>query len=74
MDDLDGDYELEDGVPVLQSLGTGLSLADYDPLADAGSGECGDCTCCSATGCHRGGGADCPTDVLGDSVCPCTQI
>lgn len=36
------------------------------------SGQCEDCFCCTASGCHAGPDATCPTDRLGDSVCPCT--
>jgi len=36
------------------------------------SGQCEDCSCCIASGCHPGPGSTCPTDRLGDSVCPCT--
>ena len=39
---------------------------------DAGRGQCDDCTCCTASGCRVGLGSTCPTDRLGDSVCPCT--
>lgn len=35
-------------------------------------GGCEDCSCCVASGCHTGPGSICPTDRLGDSVCPCT--
>lgn len=36
------------------------------------TGQCEDCTCCTASGCHTGPGSTCPTNQLGDSVCPCT--
>jgi predicted metal-binding protein len=39
----------------------------------ASSGECDGCGCCTHEGCHRFAGATCPTDSLGDSVCPCTE-
>lgn len=42
---------------------------------DAGrqtSGQCEDCSCCIASGCNTGPLSTCPTNVLGDSVCPCT--
>ena len=39
----------------------------------SGSGECEGCGCCSQAGCHRFADATCPTDSLGDSVCPCTE-
>lgn len=35
-------------------------------------GQCDDCSCCDAAGCRMGLGSTCPTDRLGDSVCPCT--
>ena len=35
-------------------------------------GQCEDCFCCTASGCRMGLGSTCPTDRLGDSVCPCT--
>lgn len=38
----------------------------------APTGQCDDCTCCVASGCHTGPGSTCPTNQLGDSVCPCT--
>lgn len=34
---------------------------------------CDGCTCCSYDRCQRGPDSDCPTDSLGDSVCPCTE-
>jgi hypothetical protein len=37
------------------------------------SGGCDGCGCCTHEGCHRFAGALCPTDGLGDSVCPCTE-
>jgi hypothetical protein len=40
--------------------------------AEAPSGRCEDCGCCTASGCHTGPDSTCPTDRLGDSVCPCT--
>lgn len=36
------------------------------------NGPCPECSCCVAFGCHTGPGSLCPTDALGDSVCPCT--
>lgn len=36
------------------------------------SGQCEECACCIASGCHTGAGSTCPTNQLGDSVCPCT--
>lgn len=41
--------------------------------AMAARGECEGCGCCSQAGCHRFADATCPTDSLGDSVCPCTE-
>jgi hypothetical protein len=35
--------------------------------------ECEGCGCCSAAGCHRGPDSLCPTNSLGESVCPCTE-
>lgn len=40
--------------------------------AEAPSGRCEDCGCCTAPGCRTGTDSTCPTDRLGDSVCPCT--
>jgi hypothetical protein len=34
---------------------------------------CAGCTCCSDELCHRGPDSDCPTDSIGDFVCPCTE-
>lgn len=46
------------------------------PQPDAGcvypADQCEDCFCCTAFGCHTGPDSTCPTDRLGDSVCPCT--
>lgn len=57
-------------------------LADVAPYAEAGkqaaaeaaereyrNGSCDDCMCCTTAQCaeHR-----CPTDSIGDSICPCT--
>lgn len=36
-------------------------------------GQCEGCGCCVASGCHRFADATCPTNSLGDSVCPCTE-
>ena len=36
------------------------------------AGQCEGCFCCTAFGCHTGPDSTCPTDRLGDSVCPCT--
>lgn len=36
------------------------------------NGQCEDCFCCTAAGCHTEPGSTCPTGRLGDSVCPCT--
>lgn len=33
---------------------------------------CDGCTCCYAHGCHTRDGSECPTNTIGDSVCPCT--
>jgi hypothetical protein len=41
--------------------------------AASSSGECDGCGCCTHEGCHRFADATCPTDSLGDSVCPCTE-
>jgi hypothetical protein len=35
--------------------------------------ECDGCTCCSSQGCTRDERSECPTDSLGDSICPCTE-
>lgn len=35
--------------------------------------ECEGCGCCTRAGCHRGADATCPTNSVGDSVCPCTE-
>lgn len=45
----------------------------YGPTMSAEQGECGGCGCCTQAGCHRFADATCPTDSLGDSVCPCTE-
>ena len=60
----------------------GRELADVAPYVEAGrqaalerarseyyNGTCDDCSCCSPSQCseHR-----CPTNSIGDSVCPCT--
>jgi hypothetical protein len=37
------------------------------------SSGCDGCGCCTHEGCHRFADATCPTDSLGDSVCPCTE-
>lgn len=37
------------------------------------SGACEGCGCCTRAGCHRFADATCPTNSLGDSVCPCTE-
>jgi hypothetical protein len=37
------------------------------------SRECEGCGCCNAAGCHRGPGSTCPSNSIGDSVCPCTE-
>jgi hypothetical protein len=37
------------------------------------SSGCNGCGCCTHEGCHRFADATCPTDSLGDSVCPCTE-
>jgi hypothetical protein len=37
------------------------------------SSGCDGCGCCTHDGCHRFADATCPTDSLGDSVCPCTE-
>jgi hypothetical protein len=42
------------------------------PILVVGGG-CEGCGCCSRQGCHRFADATCPTDSLGDSVCPCTE-
>lgn len=38
---------------------------------------CEDCSCCTAEGCRNGAdgpiGERCPSNSLGDSVCPCTE-
>jgi hypothetical protein len=34
---------------------------------------CDDCNCCSREGCHRFDDSTCPTNSIGDSVCPCTE-
>ncbi len=39
----------------------------------AAGGQCGACGCCIASGCHRFADSTCPTDQLGDSICPCTE-
>lgn len=36
-------------------------------------GECEGCGCCTASGCHRWPDSVCPTNSLGESVCPCTE-
>jgi hypothetical protein len=41
--------------------------------AASSSGGCDGCSCCTHAGCHRFADATCPTNGLGDSVCPCTE-
>lgn len=57
-------------------------LADAAPYTDAGrkaaletakreyyNGTCDDCSCCTTAQCREG---HCPTNSIGDSICPCT--
>lgn len=47
-------------------------VQDCPCLTPGPRGQCEECSCCAASGCHPGPGSTCPTDRLGDSVCPCT--
>lgn len=59
--------------PVGELLAWHKSLAEQaDVPGEAEDYGCHGCTCCTAEECHRGEGSGCPTDSLGDSVCPCT--
>jgi hypothetical protein len=42
-------------------------------IAAGPHGQCEGCGCCNASGCHRGPDSLCPTNSLGESVCPCTE-
>lgn len=65
------------GYQPLGPAGDATATKRPDDLAAAlawhASGPCEDCSCCTATGCHQGPDATCPTDRLGHSVCPCTE-
>jgi hypothetical protein len=68
---------LRDEIDVLKG-----QLAELAPYAEAGkrvareaaeseyrNGSCDDCSCCTTAQCAE---RRCPTDSLGDSICPCT--
>jgi hypothetical protein len=60
--------------PVGELLAWHKSLAEQaDVPGEAEDYGCGGCTCCSAEECYRGAYSRCPTDSLGDSICPCTE-
>lgn len=52
-------------------LGASEAAAVAAPQAERGA--CEGCGCCSRAGCHRLADSTCPTNSLGDSVCPCTE-
>lgn len=56
----------------LERLRHGAEAAMRDAGAQAATGRCEDCFCCIASGCHTRPDSTCPTNSLGDSVCPCT--
>lgn len=37
------------------------------------SDECDYCSCCRHSRCHQGPDSGCPTNSLGESICPCTE-
>lgn len=55
--------------------GTELGAPEMDTIVDPQGerGECEGCGCCSRAGCNRLADSTCPTNSLGDSVCPCTE-
>lgn len=54
--------------PRTQQSGPARYVVGFDDYL----GHCDDCSCCSAERCNRGPDSGCPTDSLGDSICPCT--
>ncbi len=58
------------------------ALDQHQVIAEAGREEwaagrgCEDCSCCTAEGCRNGAdgpiGQRCPSNSLGESICPCT--
>jgi hypothetical protein len=50
---------------------------DRQPVAivvsDAEEWNCEDCMCCSRERCHPGEDSGCPSNSLGESICPCTE-
>lgn len=49
-------------------------MNDYDDIWGGDTDyPCDSCTCCYSSGCHSREGSECPTDSLGDSICPCTE-
>jgi hypothetical protein len=71
---------LDDGPDITRCPLCGGDVAEnaLAPLCDAAphgraTGQCEGCGCCNASGCHRFADATCPTNSLGDSVCPCTE-
>lgn len=50
----------------------GMQAAREASARDAQTRTCDDCFCCNQARCHPGPGSSCPTNSLGESVCPCT--